>query len=128
MKARIRKTGEIVEVITYSSSTHRLEHLDAVSYIDSKGVEHDREKLNFYWDFEQLPDVKEDNFPNTDWNQVRIQAAIAAMQGLCNSCHDDVIREIQKQNDLERSSVIGFLSVRIADAFVKELKKKGGKG
>lgn len=77
--------------------------------------------------FEQLPDVKENNFPNTDWNQVRIQAAIAAMQGLCNSCHDDVIREIQKQNDLERSSVIGFLSVRIADALVEELKK-GGKG
>lgn len=128
MKARIRRTGEIVEVINYSGSTTRNECIDKVSYIDSKGVEHDRETLNYYWDFEQLPDVKEDNFPNTDWNQVRIQAAIAAMQGLCNSCHDDVIREIQKQNDLERSSVIGFLSVRIADAFVKELKRKGGKG
>lgn len=54
MKARIRKTGEIVEVITYSGSTIRNECIDKVSYIDSKGVEHDRETLNFYWDFEQL--------------------------------------------------------------------------
>ena len=58
----------------------------------------------------------------TDWQQVRIQAAIAAMQGFCNSCHDSVIREIQENADKERSNVISFLAVRIADALVKELK------
>ena len=57
-----------------------------------------------------------------DWQQVRIQAAIAAMQGFCNSCHDSVIREIQENADKERSNVISFLAVRIADALVKELK------
>lgn len=58
----------------------------------------------------------------TDWQQVRIQAAIAAMQGFCNVCHDSVIREIQESSDKERSNVISFLAVRMADALVKELK------
>lgn len=57
-----------------------------------------------------------------DWQQIRIQAAIAAMKGFCNSCHDSVIREIQENSDKERSNVISFLAVRIADALVKELK------
>lgn len=57
-----------------------------------------------------------------DWQQVRIQAAIAAMQGFCNVCHDSVIREIQESSDKERSNVISFLAVRMADALVKELK------
>ena len=56
------------------------------------------------------------------WEQVRIQAAIAAMQGFCNICHDSVIREIQESSDKERSNVISFLAVRMADALVKELK------
>lgn len=64
----------------------------------------------------------ERNQGSVDWQQVRIQAAIAAMQGLCNSCHDSVIREIQESSDKERSNVISFLAVRIADALVKELK------
>lgn len=65
---------------------------------------------------EKMPDDK------TDWQQVRIQAAIAAMQGFCNICHDSVIREIQESSDKERSNVISFLAVRMADALVKELK------
>lgn len=60
----------------------------------------------------------------TDWNKVRIDASIAAMQTLCNSCHDSVIREIQESLDKERSSVISFLAVRIADSLVSELMKK----
>lgn len=114
MKARIRKTGEIVEVITYSGSTTRNECIDKVSYIDSKGVEHDRETLNYYWDFEQLPDVKEDNFPNTDWNQVRIEAAICAMQGIISTNYDDTYK------------ALAVHAVGYAEALVKELKKKNG--
>lgn len=108
MKARIKKTGEIINLAEYAKI-----ELDVC---DSFGnpIELKPEDV-------ELVQEKTDN---NDWNQVRIQAAIAAMQGLCNSCHDDVIREIQKQNDLERSSVIGFLSVRIADALVEELKKE----
>lgn len=57
-----------------------------------------------------------------DWQQVRIQAAIAAMKGFCNVCHDSVIREIQGRSGKERSNVISFLAVQMADALVKELK------
>ena len=52
MKARIRKTGEIVDVISYNTCSTIRSHQDYVSYIDSKGEEHDRESLNYYWDFD----------------------------------------------------------------------------
>ena len=67
---------------------------------------------------------REECSTKTDWNKVRIDASIAAMQALCNSCHDSVIREIQESLDKERSSVISFLAVRIADSLVSELKNK----
>lgn len=111
MKARIRKTGEIVDIITYSGSTIRNEYIDKVSYIDSKGVEHDRETLNYYWDFETITDEKEDTFSTTYWNQVRVQASIGAMQVLLGTNNYDTYKEIATQ------------AVRCADALIKELKK-----
>ena len=57
-----------------------------------------------------------------NWQQVRVQAAIAAMQGLCNSCHDNCIREIMGRMDERRSLTISHLSIVLADALVKELK------
>lgn len=111
MKAKIRKTGEIVEVITYSGRTVRNECIDKVSYIDSKGVEHDRETLNYYWDFEQLSDVNEDNSPNTDWNQIRVQASIEAMQVILGKNTYDTYKDIA-------AHAVGY-----ADALVQELKK-----
>ena len=59
-----------------------------------------------------------------DWDKVRVDAAIAAMQGFCNSCHDSVIREIQESSDKDRSDVISYLSVRIADSLVRELRRE----
>lgn len=80
MKVRIKKTGEIVDIISYSGNTDRNDVLDSVSYIDSKGVEHPREKLNLYWDFESIQETS--ITPNTDWQRVKIQAAIGVMQAL----------------------------------------------
>lgn len=55
MKAKFRKTGEIVDIISWSSNTTRDNDLDYVSYIDSNGIEHPNVKgLNFYWDFESI--------------------------------------------------------------------------
>ncbi len=112
MKARIRKTGEIVEIISYSGNTNRNDVLDSVSYIDSNGVEHPREKLNFYWDFETFTDGKEDTLSTTDWNQVRVQASIGAMQVILTKNNYDIYKEIASQ-------AVGY-----ADALVKELKKQ----
>ena len=68
MKAKIRKTGEIIDVISYSCNTKR-ESTDCVSYIDSKGMEHPSEKLNYYWDLEKI------DIPDIDWEQRRYEIA-----------------------------------------------------
>lgn len=107
MKVRIKSTGEIKEVADYATVT--LETCD--SYGNPEQVS-----------FDDI-DLIQESSDNTDWEQVRIQAAISAMQGLCNSCHDSVIREIRERSDMERSNVISYLSVRIADALIHELKK-----
>ena len=75
MKKRIRKTGEIVDVISYNkyTNTARNSELDWVSYIDSKGMEHEHEKgLNIYWDFE---DVEEVLSTNIDREQMRFSVS-----------------------------------------------------
>lgn len=108
MKCRIRKTGEIVEVISYSAinSTTRSSS-DYASYIDSKGEEHEKELgLNYYWDFEQLGDKHD-----IDWEQVRISAAITAMQSY-----------ISNNGPITTSDIARF-SVQDADALIAELKK-----
>ena len=58
MKARNRKTGEIVDIISYSGDTTRFSS-DCVSYIDSAGNEIDGMGLNYYWDFEKIEENKE---------------------------------------------------------------------
>ena len=117
MKKRIRKTGEIVDVISYNkyTNTARNYELDWVSYIDSKGEEHEHEKgLNIYWDFE---DVEEAPDTYIDWEEVRIKAAIYALQGFCSNSvtFNDDDDELAKW------------SVSCADALIAELKKGGEK-
>ena len=119
MKAKFRKTGEIVDIISYSGNTDRNDVLDSVSYIDSKGVEHSREKLNLYWDFESIQETS--IAPNTDWQQVTNQAAIYAMQAMiANSSEIDYrgisVYKIDREEIAERA-------VKYARALVEELKK-----
>lgn len=59
MKALIRKTNEVVDVISYSSNTIRNDVLDSVSYIDSEGNEHIEKGLNYYWDFLPIGDIRD---------------------------------------------------------------------
>ena len=113
MKARIRKTGEIVDVIAYNHCSTIRSSQDHVSYIDSDGVEHDRESLNYYWDFESIF-IEEDTTDNKHWQYLRERAAIAAMQGLLTNpsragsfkdyaegavaCADSLIEKLKKNN------------------------------
>lgn len=110
MKKRLRKTGEVVDVISYYNCyCSERDTTDSVSYIDSKGVEHRNERgLNLWWDFEDVEEV-----PNTniDWEQVRIKASISALQGFSASPH------IASDDTLARWSVCA------ADALIAELKK-----
>ena len=113
MKARIRKKGEIINLAEYAKI-----ELDVC---DSFGnpIELKPE------DVELIHDVKEDNFPNTDWNQVRIQAAIAAMQGMISNskyyCTSDNYGNTRKDN-IDYCARVATL---YADELVEELKKGG---
>jgi hypothetical protein len=108
MKAKIRKTGEIVDVICFNNCSTIRNSLDYVSYIDPKGVEHDREMLNFYWDFEPI-----ETTTNEHWQDVRERAAIAAMQGLLSNA-----RKTGSGKEYVEAAI------EYANTLVEELKKK----
>lgn len=109
MKARIRKTGEIVDVICFNGS-HVRSHIDFVSYRDSNGDEHDRESLNYYWDFEPM-DTFKDTSIDIHWQEVRERAVIAAMQGLlANPSRGGCFRDYAES------------AINYADALIEQLK------
>lgn len=107
MKVKIKKTGENVNIISYNdiSTTRTSKYL--VSYIDSQGVEHGKEGTDYHLDFESI-----DNFEH--WQDIRKQAAIAAMQGVMN-----FFGSIDYNRD-----TIAKLAVEQADALIEQLKKK----
>lgn len=99
MKARIKATGEIVKLAEYARIT--------LDMCDSYGnpIELKPEEV------ELIQDVKEDKSLTTDWNQVRVQASIGAMQVLLGKNNYDTYSEVAEQ------------AVEYADALIKELKK-----
>lgn len=105
MKKRIRKTGEVVDVIAYSSCHTRMND-DYVSYIDSKGEEnHAVRGLNYYWDFE---DVEEELHTDIDWEKRRYEIA------------KDIMANIY---DLSKEDMYAHMAVLAADALISELGK-----
>lgn len=112
MKKRIRKTGEIVDVIMFTAPyvTDRDDTKDFVDYIDSKGRERRRVPMNYYWDLE---DVEEELTNKIDWEQRRYEIA------------KDVFAEIYDIFQNEHSEKV---AVRAADALIAELKKGGNNG
>lgn len=105
-KAKIRKTGEVVDVICFRCSTIRNIY-DEVSYIDSKGREHEGENLNYYWDFENIPNSD----AIIDWEQRRYEIAKDVAAGL-------VSRPIPTYD-----SVVNF-AIKTADKLIERLKEK----
>lgn len=127
MKAKIRKTGEIVDVICYSGSPNRRSDiLDCVNYIDSQGVEHaESNHLNYYWDFEPIEITTDEH-----WQEVRERAAIAALQGtitILGSSDRYAFRDIvvEGYNGKEKTypKEIAQFAAACADAIIEELKK-----
>jgi hypothetical protein len=104
MKVKRLRDGKIVEVE---------KHGDAM--IDENG------KVMY---FDEVCEVDE-----PDWQHYRIQAAIAAMQGMIANPqtfeqldHDKGYREIRGG---DKSQIVAIASVMYADALIKELKKGG---
>lgn len=115
MKQRIRKTGEIVDVVNYSMVSLGRDKDDFVSYIDSNGVEHVAESgLNINWDFE---DVEEEFTKQIDWEERRYKIARSAMQGILHGF-------TMTQEDIENACHdLAKAAITIADALIAELKK-----
>ena len=112
MKKRIRKTGEIVDVIAwYNIMGAERDKDDSVSYIDSKGNECVTVGgINLAWDFE---DVEEVLSPDIDWGQRRYEVA----KEVFASIYDFTIDRIN----------FAKYAVDAADALISELKKGGEK-
>lgn len=135
MKARIKKTGEIVEVICYGGSPlSRSDALDYVNYIDSQGVEHtEPNHLNYYWDFEPIYWDFEpmETATNEHWQDVRERAAIAAMQGTITilsssdrTAFRDIVVDGFRGDKHTYPHEIADFAVACADALIEELNKK----
>lgn len=102
MKARIRATGDIYNVMDMNDYRNRIQ----------------LEDHNWYTMGEI--ELIEGNEP--DWQQVRIQAAIAAMQGmLANPAH----HKVQVESGVPFSNFYAINAVMCADALIEELKKGG---
>ena len=98
MKARIISTGEVIKIADYARVT--LDKCD--DYGNPIEVS-----------FEDIELIK-DSSCTIDWQQVRIQAAIAVMKGLISNPDDFTTNQ--------SPSGIAKKSVMFADALVKELK------
>ena len=107
MKARIRATGDIYNVIDMNDYRNRFK-LEGYNWYTMGEIE-----------------LIEGNEP--DWQHYRIQAAIAAMQGqLANQVlTENMIESVENVADFPK--VVANASVRIADALIAELQKKGGR-
>jgi len=106
MKAKIISTGEIIKIADYARVT--LDKCD--DYGNPIEVP-----------FEDIELIK-DSSNTIDWQQVRIQAAIAAMQGVISN--EGLLDDIDKLSKDVKSARIrtAKISIEYADALVKELK------
>lgn len=129
MKKRLRKTGEIVDVIAwYNMLGAERDRGDSVSYIDSKGNECVKvEGLNLSWDFE---DVEEVQSTNIDWEQRRYEIAKEVLPDQilfwekCNELDADDNNDEPWGNSYETAAKF---SIIVADTLIAELRKGGEK-
>ena len=127
MKKRIRKTGEIVDVMNWTelNGDGTRNKRDYVSYIDSNGEEHVNVKgLNLSWDFE---DVEEKPTKWIDWERRRYETAKAIMNGFLSNGNAELTWGEEDIDDHAVAEVVARQSVLYADYLIAELKKGGEK-
>lgn len=110
MKARVKATGDIIEISEDCS------YLYAEYYDKSYNLN----ELEFL-------DVKENSFPKDTpdyWTRLEHQAAISAMHGICSS--DIIMEKINRINaEADKFGVlIAELSANLAHALVEKYKKE----
>ncbi len=104
MKAKVIKTGEIIDVIpqTNPNAVSASDILYSSDYRTYKGQE---------LDFTNIKDK------GIDWEQRRYEIAKAAMQRILSNQWDDVM------NNPEEYQYVATSAVKFADALIAELKK-----
>lgn len=98
MKAKIRKTGEIINIAEYAKI--ELDVCDSYGNPISVRLE----------DVELIPDVKEDDFPKINWEQRRYELAKA------------IISERVASADCIRSRYLATTAIEVADELISILK------
>ena len=120
MKARYRKTGEIVTIVAYSGRVDRNEILDYVYYIDSNGKEHteDGRGLNLYWDFETEIEIENPSINKTivDWKSFRREAAKDFISGM--------LANVSPAAEQWTTPEIVTAALDIADELIRQLKQE----
>ena len=114
MKAKIKKTGEIINIAEYAQIA--LEKCD--SYGNPISVRPE--------DVELIPDVKEDNFPKIDWEQRRYEIAREMLPSIAKDFRNLVRSGNSLGEDIERGTLQEYCTyfvVKYADALIKELKR-----
>ena len=112
MKARVKATGEIVEIIRNSA-------FDKDVFYDSNGQKYNREELSF--------DFKEKSFPKDTpdyWEKLLHQYAGMAMQGILTNEKTmlDLHRAFGKNESMDVT--ISEFAIDIANTLVEKLKKE----
>ena len=129
MRMRIKKSGEIIDVLSYSCGGTRQDD-DFVTYKDSYGIEH-RLNLNLAFDLEPV-EKDEDNWQDLDqlkiidWEARRYQIAKSAMIAIMSNkeVYNMALDESGKR-DRCVPEIMAHTACVFADALVKELKKGG---
>lgn len=114
MKARIKSTGEIVDVFDYRYGS-KISSENFVVYTDSNGHAHFEKGVDFSEDFEEVSD--EEARQSDKWEQRRYEIA------------KDLMAALEYTNTPEggwyNPEVQAQYAVRAADALIAELKKGG---
>lgn len=105
MKARIKKTGEIINIANYAKVT--LDKCDSYGNPIELG-------------FDEVEILKEPT-SDIDWEQRRYEIAKSALQGFCANSEPSIAQGTTFQQ------ITGW-SIEIADILIAELKKGGSNG
>lgn len=98
MKARVKATGEIINIADYARVT--------LDRCDSYG-----NPIELSFDEVEILQERSDNI---DWEQRRYELVKAAMQGFCSNPHEQIMSA--------DSNIVAEWSIGFADSLIKKLK------
>lgn len=129
MLRRIKKSGEIIDVLSYSCGGTRQDD-DFVTYKDRYGIEH-KLNLNLAFDLEPVEEDKDNRQDLAqqkmiDWETRRYQIAKTAMIAVMGNkeVYDLALRE-NGTGSICVPNVVAHTACVFADSLIKELKKGG---